>query len=124
MVTKKSSTPNRSYKVADQIQRDLTELIARELKDPRVGMITIQAVEVTPDYAHAKVFFSQLQGDSQKTQDALNQAAGFLRNGLFKRLHIHTVPTLHFVFDRTTEKAADMNALIAQAVASRSKNED
>ena len=46
---------------------------------------------------------------------ALNQAAGFLRNGLFKRLHIHTVPTLHFQFDRTTERAADMNALIAQA---------
>ena len=56
-------------------------------------------------------------------QDALNQAAGFLRNGLFKRLHIHTVPTLHFLFDRTTERAADMNALIAQAVASRSKEE-
>ena len=48
---KKSKTPNRSFKVADQIQRDLTELIARELKDPRVGMVTIQAVEVTPDYA-------------------------------------------------------------------------
>jgi ribosome-binding factor A len=54
----------------------------------------------------------------------LNQAAGFLRAGLFKRLHIHTVPTLHFQFDRTTERAADMNALIAQAVASRSKNEE
>ena len=124
MPAKKSSTPNRAFKVADQIQRDLTELIARELKDPRVGMVTIQAVEVTPDYAHAKVFFSVLQGDSQKTQDALNQAAGFLRNGIFKRLHIHTVPTLHFIFDRTSEHAADMNALIAQAVASRSKNEE
>jgi ribosome-binding factor A len=124
MPAKKSSTPNRAFKVADQIQRDLTELIARELKDPRVGMVTIQSVEVTPDYAHAKVFFSVLQGDSQKTQDALNQAAGFLRNGIFKRLHIHTVPTLHFIFDRTSEHAADMNALIAQAVASRSKNEE
>jgi ribosome-binding factor A len=124
MVTRKSKTPNRSFKVADQIQRDLTELIARELKDPRVGMVTIQAVEVTPDYAHAKVFFSLLVGDSVACQAGLNQAAGFLRAGLFKRLHIHTVPTLHFVFDRTTERASDMNALIAQAVASRSKNED
>ena len=86
-------------------------------------MVTIQAVEVTPDYAHAKVFFSVLIGDPQETQDALNQAAGFLRNGLFKRLHIHTVPTLHFQFDRTTERAADMNALIARAVASRSKDD-
>lgn len=123
MVRKKSSTPNRGFRVADQIQRDLTELIARELKDPRVGMVTIQAVEVTPDYAHAKVFFSVLQGDPVACGLGLNQAAGFLRSGLFKRLHIHTVPTLHFQFDRTTEKAADMNALIAQAVASRSNNE-
>ena len=123
-MVRKSATPNRAFKVADQIQRDLTELIARELKDPRVGMVTIQSVEVTPDYAHAKVFFSLLQGDPAETQVGLTQAAGFLRAGLFKRLHIHTVPTLHFVFDRTTERAADMNALIAQAVASRSKNED
>ena len=123
MPRKASSVPNRGFRVADQIQRDLAELIARELKDPRVGMVTINAVEVTPDYAHAKVFFSVLVGDPQECQDALNQAAGFLRNHLFKRLHIHTVPTLHFLFDRTTERAADMNALIAQAVASRSKDD-
>ena len=123
MAAKKSSTPNRAFKVADQIQRDLTELIARELKDPRVGMVTLQGVEVTPDYAQAKVFFSLLIGDPVETQAALNQAAGFLRNGLFKRLHIHTVPTLHFVFDRTSERAADMNALIAKAVSSRAKED-
>ncbi len=123
MPAKKSATPNRSLKVADQIQRDLTELIARELKDPRVGMVTVQAVEVTPDYAHAKVFFSVLLGDPVETEAALNQAAGFLRSHLFKRLHIHTVPTLHFQFDRTTEHAADMNALIAKAVASRAKED-
>ena len=123
MAAKKSSTPNRAFKVADQIQRDLTELISRELKDPRVGMVTLQGVEVTPDYAHAKVFFSLLTGDPVETQAALNQAAGFLRNGLFKRLHIHTVPTLHFVFDRTSERAADMNALIAKAVSSRAKED-
>ena len=120
---KASSTPNRSFKVADQIQRDLADLIARELKDPRVGMVTIQAVEVTPDYAHAKVFFSLMTGDPVQTTQGLNAAAGFLRSGLFKRLHIHTVPTLHFVFDRTTERAADMNALIAKAVSSRAKED-
>ena len=119
----KSAAPNRSFKVSDQIQRDLSELIARELKDPRVGMVTLQAVEVTPDYAHAKVFYSVLVGDVDATQEALTQAAGFLRSGLFKRLHIHTVPTLHFIYDRTTERAADMNALIAKAVSSRAKEE-
>ena len=121
---KRSSTPNRGFRVADQIQRDLSELIARELKDPRVGMVTLNAVEVTPDYAHAKVYFSLLNGDPEETATGLNAAAGFLRNGLFKRLHIHTVPTLHFIFDRTTERAADMNALIAKAVASRSKDDE
>jgi ribosome-binding factor A len=123
MPRKASSVPNRGYRVADQIQRDLSELIARELKDPRVGMVTINAVEVTPDYAHAKVFFSLLTGDPEEATQGLNAAAGFLRNGLFKRLHIHTVPTLHFVFDRTTERAADMNALIAKAVSSRAKDD-
>ena len=118
----KKAAPNRNFKVADQIQRDLADLIARELMDPRVGMVTIQGIELTPDYAHAKVFFSVLNGDVEETAQGLNQAAGFLRSGLFKRLHIHTVPTLHFVYDRTPERAADMNALIARAVASRSKD--
>ena len=120
---RRSSKPNRGYQIADQIQRDLAELIARELKDPRVGMVTLNAVEVTPDYAHAKVFFSLLTGDPQETEEALNHAAGHLRNGLFKRLHIHTVPTLHFVFDRTTERAAELAALIRQANATRAKDD-
>ena len=122
MTRHKKAIPNRSYRVADQIQRDLAELI-RELKDPRVGMVTINAVEVTPDYAHAKIFFSVLVGDHEDSQLALNEAAGFLRNGLFKRLQIHTVPTLHFQFDRTTERAADLNALIARANATRAKDD-
>jgi ribosome-binding factor A len=123
MPIRKAAAPNRAFKVADQIQRDLADLIARELKDPRVGMVTINAVEVTPDYAHAKVYFSLLVGDPKETQEGLNQAAGFLRSGLFKRLHIHTVPTLHFQFDRSIEHAADMNALIARAVSSRAKED-
>ena len=118
----KRSIPNRGFRVADQIQRDVSELI-RELKDPRVGMVTVNSVQVSPDYAHAKVFFSVLVGDPQESEQALNEAAGYLRNGLFKRLQIHTVPTLHFVFDRTTERAAELNLLINQANANRAKDE-
>ena len=118
---RKSATPNRGFKVADQIQRDLAELI-RELKDPRIGMVTINGVEVSPDYAHAKVYFSLLIGDAAECELALNEAAGFLRNGLFKRLQIHTVPTLHFQFDRTTERAAELGALINRANADRAKD--
>jgi ribosome-binding factor A len=118
----KRQIPNRSFRVADQIQRDLAELV-RDLKDPRVGMVTINAVEVTPDYAHAQVYFSVLVGDAEQCAAALNEAAGFLRNGLFKRLAIHTVPTLHFHYDKTTERAADLSALIAKANATRAKED-
>lgn len=118
----KKSIPNRSHRVADQIQRDVAELI-RDLKDPRIGLVTINAVDVTPDYAHANVFFSLLVGNPEECEAALNEAAGFVRNGLFKRLAIHTVPTLHFKFDKTTERAADLNSLIQRANATRAKDD-
>jgi ribosome-binding factor A len=66
------------------------------------------------------VYFSLLVGDPQECEAGLNEAAGWLRNGLFKRLAIHTVPTLHFHFDKTTERAADLNALIRRANEGRS----
>ena len=119
----KKSIPNRSYRVADQIQRDVSELI-RDLKDPRIGMVTINSVEVSPDYAHAKVYFSLLLGDPAECEAALNEAAGFLRNSLFKLLKLHTVPTLHFHFDRTTEHAAELSALIARANANRARDDE
>jgi ribosome-binding factor A len=119
----KKSIPNRSHRVADQIQRDVAELI-RDLKDPRIGLVTINAVDVTPDYAHANVFFSLLVGNPEECEAALNEAAGFVRNGLFKRLAIHTVPTLHFKFDKTTERAADLSALIQRANATRAKDDE
>lgn len=118
----KKSAPNRSFRIADQIQRDVSELI-RDLKDPRIGLVTISHVDVSADYAHAQVYFSVLVGDPQACADALNEAAGFLRNGLFKRLRIHTVPTLHFVFDRTTERAAELDVLIRQANATRARED-
>ncbi len=118
----KKSTVNRSFRVADQIQRDVAELI-RDLKDPRIGMVTINSVDVTPDYAHAQVYFSVLIGTAEDSAAALNEAAGFLRNSLFKRLSIHTVPTLHFHFDKTTERAADLSALIAKANSVRAKED-
>ena len=122
LMRNKRSIPNRGHRVADQIQRDVATLV-RELKDPRIGMCTINSVEVTPDYAHAKVYFSVLVGNADDTAEALNEAAGFLRNGLFKLLSTHTVPTLHFHFDKTTESAADMSALIARANATRAKDD-
>ena len=122
MTRHKKAIPNRSHRVADQIQRDVAELV-RELKDPRIGMVTVNAVEVSPDYAHAKIYFSVLVGEPAECEAGLNDAAVWLRNALFKRLQLHTVPTLHFQFDRTTERAADLNALIRQANATRARED-
>lgn len=118
-----ASIPNRSFRVADQIQRDLGEIIPREIKDARLGMVTIMRVEVSPDYASAKVYFSQLLSDPRESEALLNEKAGYLHSLLFKRLHIHTVPRLRFIYDDTTAKASDMNALIAKAVSSRAKDD-
>ena len=122
---KKSSTPNRGFRVADQIQRDLTDLIARELKDPRVGMVTVQAVEVTADYAHAKVFFTMLSDNKDEiknTVSGLSAASGYIRGQLGHRLSIHTLPQLHFVHDTSTARGIEMSKLIDQANATRAKD--
>lgn len=106
----------RSRRVGDQIQRDLAELV-RELKDPRVGMVTITEVEVTRDLAHAKVFFASLDKDLDPDALAkvLNGAAGFLRRELAQRMRTRTVPELHFRYDTVPEHAARMDALIDAA---------
>jgi ribosome-binding factor A len=126
MAKHSKNIPARGLRVADQIQRDLAELIAYELKDPRVGMITLTEVQVTPDYAHAKVYFTMLKDSKEEVKQALeglSKAAGFLRNLLGKRLHIHTLPQLHFVHDTSTARGMEMSALIDQANATRAKDD-
>jgi ribosome-binding factor A len=122
MAKHSKSIPQRGLRVADQIQKDLSELIAFELKDPRVGMITISEVKLTPDYAHAKIFFTLLKDDPdavKQTLEGLVRSAGYLRGQLGKRLHIHTLPQLHFVHDTSTRRGMEMSALIDQANATR-----
>ncbi|MBJ7313937.1 30S ribosome-binding factor RbfA [Rugamonas sp. CCM 8940] len=127
MAKHSKNIPARGLRVADQIQRDLSEIIAYELKDPRVGMITITEVQVTPDYAHAKVFFTMLKDskeDIKNTCDGLHAAAGYMRGQLGKRLHIHTLPALHFVHDSSTARGMELSLLIDQANATRSKDDE
>jgi len=122
MAKHSKSIPQRGLRVADQIQKDLSELIAFELKDPRVGMVTISEVQLTPDYAHAKVYFTLLKDSAdevRQTLEGLNKASGYLRNMLGKRLHIHTLPSLHFHHDTSTVRGMAMSALIDQANATR-----
>ena len=122
MAKHRKSIPARGLRVADQIQKDLSELIAYGLKDPRVGMLTLAEVQLTPDYAHAKVYFTMLKDDPETVKNTLaglHAAAGYLRNQLGKRLHIHTLPQLHFVHDTSASRGMAMSALIDQANATR-----
>jgi len=119
----------RSLRIAEQIQRELSDIIRLELKDPRItGMITITDVEVTQDYAHAKVFFTQL-GDADRakeTEKALQRAAGFFRSELAHRLRLRNVPQLKFEYDVSVERGMRLARLIDEAVAgdsSRSKDQ-
>lgn len=116
---------SRSSRVAEQVQRELAELIRLELKDPRVGLVTITGVELTPDYAHAKVFYTTLADPSarQGIEAGLRRASGFLRRELGRRIRIHTLPELHFVFDESVERGDRLSRLIDEAVASDRKHE-
>ncbi|MDR3300552.1 MAG: 30S ribosome-binding factor RbfA [Candidatus Accumulibacter sp.] len=109
----------RRDRICGQIRRELAELIRTELKDPRVGMISVTGVEISADYAHAKVFFSSLSGREHiaPVLAGLQKAAGFLRRELGRRITIHTTPQLHFIFDESLERGADLSELIQQAVA-------
>lgn len=120
----KKTTTARNLKLADQIQRDLAQLIQRELTDTRIGLVTIQSVELTPDYAHAKVFYTVLGAEPEIVQQLLDARSGYLRSLLFKRLHIHTVPTLHFHHDQSIEYGVALSALIDQTLANDEKNKN
>jgi ribosome-binding factor A len=112
--------PSRVARIGDQIQKDLAELIRGELKDPRVGMITLTGVEVSSDYHHAKVFFSVLgdAGAVERAQAGLSRASGFLRSQLASGLKLRIVPELHFVHDETVARGMELSKLIDDAVAS------
>jgi ribosome-binding factor A len=108
----------RTRRVADQIQRELSDIIRLELKDPRVGMITLTGVEVTPDYAHAKVFFTRL-GDAAGQDEVLKgleRASGFMRTELAHRMRLRVTPQLHFEYDESVERGMRLSNLIDQAV--------
>ena len=109
----------RAQRVGDQVQRELADLFAHEVKDPRVGRITLTAVEVAGDLAHANVFFTHLAGKAHaaETIAALNRTAGFLRSELARRLDLYSVPQLHFVYDDSIESGMRLSTLIDQAVA-------
>ena len=109
---------SRSHRVAEQMQRELADLLMFEVKDPRVGMVTITAVEVTGDMAHAKIFYTVAK-QSDSLQQGLEKSAGFLRTQLGRRMLLRTVPQLHFVYDASIDNGMKMSRLIDEALASK-----
>lgn len=120
---------SRTQRIGDQMQRELASLIQREIKDPRLGLVTITAVEVSRDLSHAKVFITIMGKDDD--EDAvksnlriLNEAGGFLRMQLGKAMKLRTVPQLHFSYDASVRRGVELTSLIERAVAEDRKNGD
>lgn len=127
MATSRHQRPasGRAVRVSEQIHHELAELIRQGVKDPGLGMVTVTQVEITPDYAHATVYYTVLPDDPQtlaSTEAALRRAAGFLRMKLGQAVRIHTTPELRFRYDRSTEHGIAMSRLIDQANAQRGQD--
>jgi ribosome-binding factor A len=108
----------RHERIGEQIQRDLSELIRKEIKDPRMSpIVTVAEVKVSADLGRASVYVTVLDDKGKASVDVLNRASGFLRGLLGQRLRLRTIPHLHFIYDTTAERGARLSALIDKAVA-------
>lgn len=114
---------SRTRRVGEQMQRELAQLIQQEIKDPRIGMLTVTAVEVSRDFSHAKVFVTSLNDEQgmQQTLEILAHASGFLRHELGRRMKLRTIPELHFVHDESVERGNRLSSLIDEAIARNKK---
>jgi len=111
----------RTDRVSQQIQKEIATILMREVKDPRLSMTTVSAVEVTRDLAYAKVFVTFFDDDEDKIKssvEVLNEAEGYIRSLLAKRLRARIMPHLRFVYDQSMAEGVRMSALVDQAVAS------
>ena len=119
---------SRTQRIGDQMQRELAQMIPREVRDPRLGFVTVTAVDVSRDLGHAKVFIT-LMGENAAEKiklnlEILNEAAGYLRMLLGKSMKVRSVPQLHFHFDESISRGVHLSALIERAVAEDSKHQD
>ncbi|MDZ7804617.1 30S ribosome-binding factor RbfA [Thiohalophilus sp.] len=118
---------SRTRRIGEQMQRELATLIQQEIQDPRLGMVTVSAVEVSRDLAHAKVFITVLddqQQDIAASLDVLNRAGGFLRHELGRRMTLRTVPALRFVYDESMARGNALSQLIDAAVKSDKQRDE
>jgi ribosome-binding factor A len=111
----------RTERVADYLRQELARLLQSNVRDPRLGMVSVNEVEVSRDLAHAKVFVTFMERDSEQEAkdvlEVLNNAAGFLRTQVAKDARMRTVPRLHFVYDASVARGRRLSDLIDRAVA-------
>ena len=114
---------NRSRRVAEQMQRELALLIQREIKDPRIGMVTVSSVDVSRDLSVAKVYITLLgeNQDIKLTLDVLQKASGFLRHELGRGSSMRSLPQIRFYYDESISRGAKLSSLINEAIASDEK---
>ena len=114
---------SRTRRVGEQMQRELAQLIQQEIKDPRVGMVTVSGVNVSRDLSLARIYVSLLDDDKNTDEvlAVLQKASGFLRRELGKSMSLRTIPSLQFIYDDSIERGNRLSRLIDDAV-SREKN--
>ena len=116
----------RTDRVGQQIQKEIAVILMREIKDPRLSMTTVSAVEVTRDLAYAKVFvtfFNDKEDEIKASIEVLTEAEGYIRSLLGKRLRARIIPHLRFVYDKSMAEGVRMSSLVDQAVASDKPND-
>ncbi|MBA6225075.1 30S ribosome-binding factor RbfA [Colwellia sp. MB02u-18] len=117
----------RTDRVAQEIQKEIAMIIQREVKDPRLGMVTVNAVEITRDLAYAKIFvtFFTLEGQNVDVSiEVLNEAASYIRTLLAKRINARIMPELRFIYDSSMVEGVRMGNLVDKAVAEDVKNHE
>lgn len=117
---------HRRERVAEELREQIAQLVARELKDPRIGFVTITRVEVTADLAHAKAYVSVL-GDEQQKRDSLvglKTAAGFVRREVGRRMRLRVLPEVHFVYDKGVDATDRVARLLDEVRARDERGED
>lgn len=117
---------HRASRLGEALKEEISQMIREELKDPRIGFVTVTSVEVAEDLGHAKVFVSVL-GDSQQCKEsleALNRAAGFIRNEIGRRIRLRYTPEITFKYDSSIEHGAHIAELLREVHTEKTEDED
>ncbi len=106
----------RCQRIGDQLRGEISSMLLRDIKDPRIGFVTVMDVEVAPDLSHATVFFTVYGSDKERqdTLSGLNSTAGFMRREMGRRLHLKRIPALHFRYDDTGLKGEHLEGIFSR----------